>query len=206
MLFERELRTKAGKEIKMGKRLRTAGELLLQFMKFGLFTFGGGWSIVAQMQQLYVEEKKTLTSEQLLDMTSVGRSLPGTMIGNVAMLYGYHAAGVLGGVACVVGMVLPPMAVLTLLTYCYTAIRDNPWVVAAMTGVRAAIVPIMASAALSLVKGAFRFPPCILVAVGCFALYLFWNVSCVWLVVLGALAGLAMGSYYDRRDQSHGAA
>ena len=71
---------------------------------------------------------------------------------------------------------------------------------------RAAIVPIMASAALSLIKGAFRFPPCILVAVGCFALYLFWNVSCVWLVVLGALAGLAMGSYYDRRDQSHGAA
>lgn len=189
----------------MGKRLRTAGELLLQFMKFGLFTFGGGWSIVAQMQQLYVEEKKTLTSEQLLDMTSVGRSLPGTMIGNVAMLYGCHAAGILGGVACVVGMVLPPMVVLTLLTYCYTAIRDNPWVVAAMTGVRAAIVPIMASAALALVKGAFRFPPCIVVAVACFALYLFWNVSCVWLVVLGALAGLAMGSYYDRRDQSHGA-
>ena len=182
MLFERELRTKAGKEIKMGKRLRTAGEQLLAGQGFLFFHI------------------------QLLDMTSVGRSLPGTMIGNVAMLYGYHAAGVLGGVACVVGMVLPPMAVLTLLTYCYTAIRDNPWVVAAMTGVRAAIVPIMASAALSLVKGAFRFPPCILVAVGCFALYLFWNVSCVWLVVLGALAGLAMGSYYDRRDQSHGAA
>ena len=158
------------------------------------------------MQQLYVEEKKTLTSEQLLDMTSVGRRSAGDhdrQCGHAVWLPRRRNPG---GVACVVGMVLPPMAVLTLLTYCYTAIRDNPWVVAAMTGVRAAIVPIMASAALSLVKGAFRFPPCILVAVGCFALYLFWNVSCVWLVVLGALAGLAMGSYYDRRDQSHGAA
>ena len=52
-------------------------------MKFGLFTFGGGWSIIAQMQKLYVEQEHTITSEELLDLTSVGRSLPGTMIGNV---------------------------------------------------------------------------------------------------------------------------
>ncbi len=57
-----------------------------QFFQFGCFTFGGGWSIVAQMQKLYVEKEKTITSQELLDITSVGRSLPGTMIGNVAML------------------------------------------------------------------------------------------------------------------------
>ena len=70
------------------KRARQILGLFLQFMKFGLFTFGGGWSIIAQMQKLYVEQEKTITSEELLDLTSVGRSLPGTMIGNVAMLYG----------------------------------------------------------------------------------------------------------------------
>ena len=49
------------------------------------------------MQRLYVEKRKTITGEELLDITSVGRSLPGTMIGNVAMLYGNHAAGLAGG-------------------------------------------------------------------------------------------------------------
>lgn len=135
------------------RRWKDIAVLFVQFMKFGCFTFGGGWSIVAQMQQLYVEQRHTITNEELLDLTSVGRSLPGTMIGNVAMLYGCHAAGLAGGVACVLGMVLPPMAVLALLTYCYTAVRDNLWVMAAMTGVRASIVPIMAAAALNLVKG-----------------------------------------------------
>ena len=67
------------------KRAREICELFVQFMKFGLFTFGGGWSIVAQMQKLYVEEKHTITAEELLDLTSVGRSVPGTMIGNVAV-------------------------------------------------------------------------------------------------------------------------
>ena len=176
------------------RRWKDIAVLFVQFMKFGCFTFGGGWSIVAQMQQLYVEQRHTITNEELLDLTSVGRSLPGTMIGNVAMLYGCHAAGLVGGVACVLGMVLPPMAVLALLTYCYT-------------GVRASIVPIMAAAALNLVKGAFRFPPCAAVALLSFALYLFFDVSCVWLVLMGVASGIALCEFYERRGgNGHGAA
>ena len=65
------------------KRGKTLLALFWEFFQFGCFTFGGGWSIVAQMQRLYVEKRKTITGEELLDITSVGRSLPGTMIGNV---------------------------------------------------------------------------------------------------------------------------
>ena len=154
---------------------------------------------MAQMQRLYVEKRKTITGEELLDITSVGRSLPGTMIGNVAMLYGNHAAGLAGGVVCLVAMILPPFLILTVLTYCYTAVRDNYWVMAAMTGVRAAIVPIIAAAALNLVKGAFRYPPCVAVAAVSFALYLVWDVNCVFLVLMGIAAGLAICEVYERR-------
>ena len=72
-------------------------------------------------------------------------------------------------------------------------------VMAAMTGVRAAIVPIMASAALNLVKGAFRYPPCVAVAAASFALYLIWDVNCVFLVLMGIAAGLAICEVYERR-------
>ena len=181
------------------KRWKMLTGLLRDFMKFGLFTFGGGWSIVAQMQKRYVEQQGLLTQEELLDLTSVGRSLPGTMIGNVAMLYGNHAAGLAGGVVCLVAMILPPFLILSVLTLCYTAVRDNYWVMAAMTGVRAAIVPIMASAALNLVKGAFRYPPCVAVAAASFALYLIWDVNCVFLVLMGIAAGLAICEVYERR-------
>ena len=181
--------------MKRGKELAV---LFGEFFQFGCFTFGGGWSIVAQMQQLYVEKKHTLTGEELLDITSVGRSLPGTLIGNVAMLYGNHVAGVAGGVVCLFAMILPPFVVLTILTFCYTAILDNYWVMAAMTGVRASIVPIMASAALPLVKGAFHYPPCVAIALLSFSLYLLWNVSCVLLVILGMVGGLAICEFYER--------
>ena len=87
---------------------KKAPVLFGQFFKFGCFTFGGGWSIIAQMQKLYVEQENTMTSEELLDITSVGRSLPGTMIGNVALLYGYHTGGVICGLACLFFDGAPP--------------------------------------------------------------------------------------------------
>ena len=72
--------------------------------------------------------------EEILDLAAVGKSVPGTMIGNVAMLFGYRMGGYLGGLACVLGMILPPFAVLAVVTVFYGAIRGNPWVAAAMTG------------------------------------------------------------------------
>ena len=90
--------------------------LFWQFFKFGCYTFGGGWSIVAQMQKEYVQKRGWLTEEDLLDITSVGRSLPGLMIGNVSYLFGYHVAGFPGAIACVTGMCIPPLLILTAVT------------------------------------------------------------------------------------------
>ena len=182
------------------KNLQKAAVLFGQFFQFGCFTFGGGWSIVAQMQKLYVEKEKTISSQELLDITSVGRSLPGTMIGNVAMLYGYRTAGILGGIACVIAMITPPMIVLSLITYFYTLFKENLWVMSAMTGVRAAIVPIIASAAVNMVKGAFRFPPCYILMAAAFVLYLFFNVGCVELVIMGIIGGFLICEFYERNE------
>ena len=59
------------------KNARGALRIFLQFLKFGCFTFGGGLNIIAQMQRLYVDEEKRISSVELLDLTSVARSLPG---------------------------------------------------------------------------------------------------------------------------------
>lgn len=176
-----------------------AWKLFVQFFRFGCFTFGGGWSIVAQMRERYVEKEGTLTNEDLLDLTSIGRSLPGTMIGNIAMFYGYRRAGLPGGVACVLGMVLPPTLILMGVTCAYAALQGNVWVLAAMRGVRAAVVPIILSALAAMVRGAFRFPPCAAVAPATFALYAFPGVSSVWLVLLGAACGLLICEGYERK-------
>ena len=174
--------------------------MFLEFAKFGCFTFGGGWSIIAQMQQLYVEKRKEITSQELLDLASVAKSLPGTMIGNVAMLYGYRAGGLAGGFAAVFGMILPPLAVILVISYFYAAFRANPWVSAAMEGMQAAVVPIIFSAAINLVKGSMPYPPCVLLMILAAAAYLFTDINPILMVLLGVVLGLVIGSYYERRS------
>lgn len=181
--------------------------LLLEFVKFGCFTFGGGWSIISQMQQLYVEKKKTLTSTELLDLTSVAKSLPGTMIGNVGMLYGYRVGGLLGGIVCVAGMCAPPMLILIAISFGYTAFRTNYWVSAAMEGVQAAVVPIIASAAMGLVKGSMKDWTSYVILGGCLAIYLLFDISIVYLILIGIACGLVIGEIRERKEAGkHGAA
>lgn len=174
-------------------------KLFLTFFKLGFFTFGGGWSIIAQLQKNYVEDKKTITEEELLDLTSVARSLPGTMIGNVAMIFGYRTCGILGGIFSVIGMIFPPLIMLSAIALFYTAFRDNAWIAAAMNGVRASVVPIILSAAVGMVKSAFKFPPCVLVTLLTLGLYLFLDVNCVYLVIIGAVCGVIISEIYERK-------
>lgn len=177
------------------KKTGGALRLFVQFLKFGCFTFGGGLNIVAQMQRLYVDEEKKITNVELLDLTGVARSLPGLFVGNVAFLYGYRDSGYPGAFAAIFGMVIPPMIVLSFITYFYTEFHSQATVMSAMTGVRAAVVPIMASAILGLVRGAFPMKICYAVAAAALGLYLFLHVNCVWLVAGGAAAGLIISRF-----------
>lgn len=174
-------------------------DLFLTFLKFGCFTFGGGWSIVAQMKKEYVDKRKTLTEIELLDMTTVGRSLPGTMIGNAAMLFGYREAGFLGGVACILGMIIPPILIIVLITILYTQFQSSEIVVAIMKGIRAAVVPIVIYSVYGIVKSAFKFPPCYIVAILTFVLLFFFNVNVIYLILIGLVLGFVISEYYERR-------
>ena len=176
----------------MREKFKRAFGLYLYFFKIGWFTFGGGWSIVAQMQTDFVEKKKSIESEELLDIVGVGRSLPGTMIGNVAYLFGYHQCGVPGGVMALLGIVTPPLVILSVLTFFYSNVRDNIWVAKALTGVRAVVAPVILSAVLKLTKGAFPTKACyVLCGVGC-VLSLIFHVNSVLIVLLGIIAGLVL--------------
>jgi len=181
---------------------RRAAALFLQFLRFGCFTFGGGWSIVAQMRKVYVECEQCITNEDLLDLASVGRSLPGTMIGNIAMIFGYQQAGIWGGIACVLGLTIPPMAILAVITMFYTAFRDSYWVAAAMKGIRCAVVPIILCALVPMMKTAFKEKIAIPVAIAALIAFLVFDVGAVGIVIGGAVCGLLISHFRKRGEKS----
>lgn len=184
------------------KEKRSIPGIFFTFLRFGCFTFGGGWGIVAQMQQEYVEKRKWLTDEELLNFTSVGRSIPGLMISNTSVLFGYHAAGPLGALAALLGIVIPPFLVMMLVVVGYTLFRDNLYVSRALMGVRAAVVPIIIGALSRMFKSAMKDALCYVIAACALALGLFTGLSNVLIVLVGAAIGLTAMEVRSRRDLS----
>ena len=187
----------------MHEKFRKAFALFFYFFKISWFTFGGGWSIVAQMQTDFVEKKQTISDQELLDIVSVSRSLPGTMIGNVAYLFGYHQGGVTGGILAVLGMITPPLIILSVLTFAYHAFRENIWVARALNGVRAVVAPVILSAVLKLQKTQSSLSRAVfylLCAVSCI-LSLVFRLSSILIVLLG----VGFGVLYHLRQRRHAA-
>ena len=182
-----------------GESIARTVDIFRTFLKFGCFTFGGGWGIIAQIQKEYVEKKQWITDEELLDYTSVGRSLPGLMIGNASLLFGYSAAGIPGAIAALIGITIPPVAIMIAVTYIYGLVRDNLYVARAMMGVRAAVVPIIFSALLKLFRSGMKDLFCYLVAICALGLCLFSGLSNVLIVLIGAAAGLIYMEVKTRR-------
>lgn len=171
-------------------RIKKGLSIFAFFFKIGCFTFGGGWAILAQMEQEFVDKRQIITKGELLEMVAVGKSAPGIMITNISLLFGYHVAGVFGGICAVLGITTPAIIILSIVTLFYNSFKDNYWVHAALTGIRAAVVPIIGSAALSLGKDALRTPPAITICLAAFCLSLFAGVSNIILVLAGVTGAL----------------
>ena len=142
------------------------------------------------MEQEFVDKRQMITKSELLEMVAVGKSAPGIMITNISLLFGYHVAGVFGGLCAVFGITAPAVIILSIVTIFYNSFKDNYWVHAGLTGLRAAVVPIIGSAALSLGKDALRTLPAVVICLAAFSLSLFAGVSNILLVLMGVAGAL----------------
>lgn len=186
----------------MYENWKKALRLYWYFFCIGWYMFGGGWSIIAQIQKDFVEKRREMTSEELLDLVSVGKSIPGLMIGNVAYLFGYHQCGVAGGICSVLGISTAPLLLLGVLTAGYTAFRDNIFVERMLSGVRCVVVPIIFSAALNLRKGAFPKIVCYVLCILSFIAAAAFHVNNVAIVLFGVIAGLLLGLARKKEEGS----
>ena len=171
-------------------RVKLALLLFAYFIKIGTFTFGSGWSILAQMEQEFVDKRHWMTKQDLLELVAVGKSRPGIMITNLTMLFGYQMAGVLGGVLAVLGIALPAVVVLSLVTLVYDVIKSNYWVWAALKGVQCAVVPIIGGAAISLGKEALKDKMSVILCLGALAVCHFTGISNIVLILAGVVGAL----------------
>jgi chromate transporter len=127
-------------------------ELFFSTFSLSAFTFGGGYVIIPLMRKKFVEKLKWIEEEEMLDYVAIAQSSPGPIAVNTSILVGFRLAGILGAVIAVLGTVLPPLIVLSVITYLYAAFINHPVVAATMYGMRLGVAAVLIDAVISLVK------------------------------------------------------
>jgi chromate transporter len=181
------------------EKLRRALITFLVMIKIGAFTYGGGWSIVAQFQSEFIDKRHWLTENQLMDFVAIGRSLPGIVVLNYAVILGYHVGGVLCACLAAIGLALPAVITLSIITVFYQNVRNNIYVTKALIGVRAAVVPIILHAVIKLKKIALSGNFSYIVASSSLALCLFTDIRLFYIILFAGIIGFIRFVLQGRR-------
>ena len=127
-------------------------DLFFTFFKLGLFTFGGGYAMIANIRDIVLENKKWLTEDELLQVITIAESTPGPIAINLATYVGYQKRGVLGSTLATVGVVLPSFIIIYLISFVLDAFMDNPYVAGAFEGIQCAVAFLILRAGWGMLK------------------------------------------------------
>lgn len=106
-------------------------------------TFGGGFVIVSLMKKKYVEELQWLEEDEMLDVTAITQSAPGPLPVNASVIIGYRIAGILGSLTAILGTILPPMIIISVISLFYEQFRTNPYISIALQVMRAGVAAVI---------------------------------------------------------------
>jgi chromate transporter len=189
----------------MNKDLKFYFKLFASTFYLSAFTFGGGFVIIPLMRKKFVEQYNWIDEKEMLDLTAIAQSSPGAIAVNAAILVGYRLSGVLGALITVLGTVLPPLIILSVISVAYTAFRDSlivKYILKGMqAGVAAVILDVVVSMVIDLLKERKVLP--VVVMIGAFIATFFLNIDVVLVIFAsGITGGIAM--YYTKHIKKSG--
>ena len=118
-------------------------KLFFSTLYISAFTFGGGFVIITFMKRKFVDELHWIDMTEMLDLTALAQSSPGAIAVNAAILVGWRVAGLMGMLIAVLGTILPPMLILSVISLCYQAFASNLYVALILKGMQAGVAAVI---------------------------------------------------------------
>lgn len=170
-------------------------QLFFTMLKIGLFTFGGGYAMIALLENEFVEKKKWLDKDEFLNIAAIAESTPGPIAINSATYIGYKNAGVLGSVFATLGVCIPSFVIIYIISLFFDAFLTLTYVEYAFRGIQVCVVYLILSAGIKMLKQMERSAFNIIVICAtllCMVLFsvLAVNFSTVFYILISGTAGV----------------
>lgn len=169
--------------------------LFLTMLRIGAFTFGGGYAMIALLQDEFVEKKKWIDKDEFLDLVAIAESTPGPIAINSSTYIGYRMGGFIGAVVSTIAMCLPSFVIIYLISLFFDAFLQLEIVANAFRGIRVCVVFLILSAGWKMLKGIHKDPLSIVILSMTILLMIIFsicsvNFSTIFFILIAGLAGL----------------
>ncbi len=183
----------------MKSNFKTALKLFLVFFKIGAFTFGGGYAMVPIIQSEIAEKRGWIKNEDILDILAISESTPGPIAINSATFVGYQVAGVFGSVMATLGVVLPSLIVITIVSYFFKQFITFKAVKYAFMGIRAGVLALIVKAAKNMAKACPKNAVSYIIIAASFILTAVFDVNVFVIIIGAAVVGLVYSLISEKR-------
>lgn len=175
---------------------KSLGTLFFTFFKIGLFTFGGGYAMIALLEEEFIQRRKWLDKDEFLDMTAIAESTPGPVAINSATYLGYKLAKVPGAATATVAVCLPSFLIIYAISLFFEQFTQLTVIANAFKGIQVCVIYLIFSAGVRMLKALDKSPfatgvlaAVMLVMVGLSLAGV--RVSSILLILLSGAAGVA---------------
>ena len=185
-------------------------DLFLTFAKIGLFTFGGGYAMIAMIENNCVERKQWITHDEMMNVTVIAESTPGPIAINCATFTGYKKAGLIGALVATLGIVVPSFAVIYLISMFLNNFLELTIIANAFKGIKIAVGILILDVAVTMIKKMHKkklprtIMLCSCVVMLCINIFS-WNFSSISLMLIAAAISLTIFVLNGAPDQKGGA-
>ena len=185
----------------MNQRLRLLRKLFLSTLYLSAFTFGGGYVIITLMKQKFVDHYHWIEEEEMPDLVAIAQSTPGAIAVNGAIVIGYKLAGPLGALVAIVGTVLPPFVIISLLSLCYETFQGLYAVQKILEGMQAGVGAVIAAVAWDMGRGVVeeRDTVSTVILAASFVAACFLEINVVYIILFCGLLGVVRTLLEKRR-------
>lgn len=152
------------------------------------FTFGGGCVIVPLMREKFVNRYHWLQEEEMLNLTAIAQSAPGPLAVNASILVGFHLAGLPGAAVTILGTILPPFLILSVISWVYTWFKSNIFISLMLRGMQAGVAAVVLDVTISMAQCVFaehQIRPILIMILALVATLVF-HVNVIWVLLFGA--------------------
>ena len=191
----------------MKKDWKVYGKLFASTFYLSTFTLGGGYVIVPLMKKKFVDELHWIEEEEMLNLVALAQSCPGPVAVNASILVGFRIGGALGAATTILGTVLPPLIILSVISLFYVQFKSNRVVAAVLkgmqAGVAAVILDVVLTMASQIAKKRAVLP--IVVMIGAFVAAYFFGVNVMFIILACGLLGYLSDRFQRSRKKGEDA-